>query len=60
MFFFDTFQEKDLFAIFPALSFEIMRCPDQDCQKIHGYTLSLKWLDIGIAAVLLLENDDLV
>jgi len=60
MFFFAPFQDKDIFAILPTLSLEIMRCQDPDCQKVHGYTLSLKWLDLGISAVWLFEHDDLV
>lgn len=60
MFFFQPFQDKDSYAILPALEVEIMRCPDETCAKVHGFTLFIKWLDIGIAAVWMFHHDDLV
>ena len=57
-FFIAPFRDNNGFAITPTLMLEIMRCGEKDCQKTHGYELRLQWLDFGIGAVLMFQDND--
>jgi hypothetical protein len=58
-FFFKPIFTPGAYSILPAIEFGILRCENPDCHKIHGYELGIRWLDFGVAAVLLLAHDDL-
>lgn len=39
------FLTGDLFLLIPTISLAPGRCPDESCDRIHGFALAFAWLN---------------